>query len=72
MTTRFKGLTVAFEDDIRDDDAEAIISAIRQIRGVAGVVPVEASSDDWMARMRVKEEIRKEVLALLDKLYKQG
>lgn len=34
MTDRVKGLTVIFEQDIRDDDCEYITNAIRMIRGV--------------------------------------
>jgi hypothetical protein len=39
MTDRLKGIYVAFDEDIRDDDAEPIIQAIRQIRHVLSVTP---------------------------------
>ena len=32
MTTRLKGFTVALEQDIREDDAEAIKNAIESLR----------------------------------------
>lgn len=54
MTERIKGVLVTFEKDIRGDDAEAQINAIRQIRGVLSVDPVPASMDDYMAEQRVK------------------
>ncbi len=60
MTQRLKGLTVAFEQDIREDDAEALINAIRMIRGVASVTPIEADSGDWINRQRVRHEIAEE------------
>jgi hypothetical protein len=37
MTDRIKGLTVLLEPDKREDDAQAIIDAIRMIRGVVSV-----------------------------------
>lgn len=33
MTDRFHTLTVVLEHDMRDDDAQALISAIGQLRG---------------------------------------
>lgn len=57
MTTRLKGVTVAFDAEYRDDDAESIILAIRMIKGVSAVVAVEAGSEDWFARQRVRMEL---------------
>lgn len=42
MTTRHKGYVVHLADDIREDDSEAVIAAIRMIKGVADVTPAEA------------------------------
>lgn len=53
MTTRLKALTVILDSDIREDDAESLIAAIRQLRGVGTVESVEASSTDYYARQRV-------------------
>jgi hypothetical protein len=39
MTDRFCGLTVVLDRDYRDDDAKALINAIRQLKGVV--------SDRW-------------------------
>jgi hypothetical protein len=57
MTTRLKGLTVAFAADIREDDAEAVIKAIRMIRGVLDVAPIECTPNDWIERQRVRDEL---------------
>lgn len=62
MTDRLKGCWVAFDRDIRDDDAEPLIAAIQQMRGVLAVEPSIMTPDDWMARERVRRE-------LTDKLY---
>jgi hypothetical protein len=57
MTDRFKGCTVSFERDIRDDDVEPLLDAIRMLRGVAGVTGVMNEHSDWMARTRVRSEL---------------
>lgn len=66
MTDRYKGLMVAFDHDIREDDAQAIIAAIRQLRGVAGVEPSMATGDDLIVRMRLDIEWQRRIYALLD------
>jgi len=63
MTDRFGTLTVVLESDIREDDAEQILNAIRQIRGV---LCVEGNIKDqlaYLAHSRVRAE-------LADKLWK--
>ncbi len=67
MTTRLKGVLVTFEQDIREDDAEILINAIRMLRRVLDVVPVPNSVDDYIAEMRVKTELRKKLWEVLDK-----
>ena len=65
MTTRLKGFTVALERDIREDDAEAIKNAILSLRFVQDVQPVEAGSDDWINRTRIKSELREKLWEVL-------
>jgi len=58
MTDRVKGCYVSFTRDIRDDDVEPLLQAIRMIRYVAGV-KIEnqvTDPDDYMARSRVAHE----------------
>jgi hypothetical protein len=61
MTDRFKGCVVTFETDIREDDAECLLTAIRCIRGVASVTPSVASGQDHMNRERIRREYVKEL-----------
>ncbi len=66
MTTRLKGLTVAFEHDIREDDAKMIVNAIHQLRGVLDVRPIESgASDDWIIEERVRRELGSKLLAVV-------
>ena len=43
MTARVKGCWVAFEQDLREDDAVPLLDAIQQLRGV---LAVEAGTPD--------------------------
>ncbi len=42
MTDRHSGYVVTLAKDIREDDAEAVITALKMIKGVVSVKPVVA------------------------------
>jgi hypothetical protein len=65
MTDRIKGVYVAFDSDIRDDDAEPIIEAIKQIRHVQGVKAFVTEPADYFARTRVRAEIATKLVNIL-------
>ncbi len=58
MTDIVKGFTITLEKDIREDDVEYILNAIKMIRGVADVEPSIVGSDDIMNRSRIRHELR--------------
>lgn len=62
MTDSLDGLTVIFEKEIREDSARHIISAIKQFRGVADVVPVVSTSTGWLAARRTKLAFLEELM----------
>lgn len=66
MTDRVKGFTVTLEKDIRIDDVETVIQAIRMIRGIAHVEPSISTSEDYMNRQRVKHELREKFYKFYD------
>jgi hypothetical protein len=68
MTDRYVTFTVVLEREIRSDDAEPILQAIRQIRGVADVVPQVADPLAYWAKFHVKRDI---LTKLLDYLKEQ-
>lgn len=68
MTTRVKGCTIAFTKDIRVDDVESIVNAIKMITGVADVTLEESSGSDWMNRSIVKQEIKVDLLKLYNSI----
>jgi hypothetical protein len=57
MTDRINYLTVALKSDTRDDDCEALINAIRQLRGVLKVEPNVADGNSWTSDARTKREL---------------
>ena len=62
MTTLHKGYVVALTEDIREDDAESIINAIRMVKGVMSVKPIDSdafagSIDRDRERMKLWEKV---------------
>lgn len=57
MTDRLAGFVVTLEQDLRDDDAQATIAAIRQIKGVISVEPVLGGPDIHIAEERARLNI---------------
>ncbi len=72
MTDRIKGLTISLEQDVRVDDLEPLMDAIRQFSGVADVTPLVASSDDWLARSRVRSELAEDFLDMYKKITERN
>lgn len=66
MTDRFNALTVVLEKDIREDDAQAIIAAIMQLRGVISVEGNVADMHSHIAKQQALHEIR---MQLNDVIY---
>ena len=65
MTARVKGCWVAFEQDLREDDAVPLLDAIRQLRGVLAVELEPQTPSDWIAVQRVRRELMDKLLAAL-------
>jgi hypothetical protein len=70
MTDRYNALTVALSRDIRDDDAEDIINAIKQLKGVENVTGHIVDIDSYVAESRVKHEVAGKLMEFVTELYK--
>ncbi|TLS44942.1 hypothetical protein FE633_17520 [Streptomyces montanus] len=68
MTQRHAGYVVALDENLREDDAEQLINAIKMLRGVIAVQPVTADVSLSLATERVRHEYRHKVLGLLREL----
>jgi hypothetical protein len=62
MSDRYNSLTVLLEKDLKDEDAEPLISAIKQLRGVLDVTPTVSNMIGILAEERARRE-------LIDKLW---
>lgn len=70
MTDRIKGFTVILEEPMREDDAEAIMDAIRCIRRVGKVEPHVCTGEDYMNIELAKQNIKHTLLNQLIELLK--
>jgi hypothetical protein len=61
MTDRHAGYLVVLAEDIREDCAEPILTALRMISGVASVTPVPADYEQVIARTR-RDDLWREAL----------
>ena len=61
MTSRYQAFTVALENDVREDDAENLITAIRALRGVLTVVPVVSDISGYGAYERARRELQTKI-----------
>ena len=66
MTDRLAGILVTLEKDIREDDAEPVLDAIRQIRGVAAVDPVLSNIGIHLAETRARTRLRRDLWRVLN------
>jgi hypothetical protein len=65
MTDRYYALTIALERDIREDDCEHLINAIKMLRGVLNVTPNVVSPDTWMAEQRALSDLQNKIYKVL-------
>jgi hypothetical protein len=66
MTDRLKGFVVTLEDDIREDDAQPLIEAIKHLRGVLDVesVPIRGI-DDLIVERRVQHDFGQKLFKVI-------
>ena len=62
MTDRYHSVAVVLKKDVREDDAEFILNAIRMIKGVLSVKPYIADHVAHMAEERAKKELEDRIL----------
>lgn len=66
MTARYHSLTLILAEDTREDDAEALIEALKQFRGVIDVVGNVSGFETRIAYARARTELRARLFAALD------
>jgi len=74
MTDRYKGFLVTLDKEIRSDDSEQIITALKMVRGVHSVQPYVMNMQDHMSYVKAEKDVgfkiiefvRKELLHIED------
>lgn len=61
MSNRINGFIVVLDKDYKDEDVEATISAIKQIKGVISVKPNIVTSNDYIANQKTRIEIANKI-----------
>lgn len=67
MTDRYCGVYVTLAADMRDDDAQSTIDAIKHIKGVMAVTPQLAGYDTLCAEVRAIQNCTGDLLELVGK-----
>lgn len=67
MTDRYITLTVALDRDIREDDADVLISAISMLKGVLAVSGNVVDAQAWAIEERIRRDLYNKLYAVLDK-----
>lgn len=68
MTDRVHSFIVILENDMREDDAEHTLNALRMVKGVIKVEPVISGPEEHMAYARARFDLTKRIYeALSDK-----
>ena len=65
MSDAINSLTVVLERDMRDEDVDALIAAIKQLRGVASVSGNVVDINAHVAETRAKQEIYLKLLRVV-------
>lgn len=65
MTDRIHSFTVVLERDMREDDAEAVVAAIRCLRGVMDVSGNVSNVESHVAQVRARRELRDKLWEVL-------
>lgn len=65
MTESVHSFQVVLRRDIREDDVEPLLNAIRLLTGVLEVTPIKSSWDSTMAEERARDEMASRIYELL-------
>ena len=65
MTDRYHSLTVVLENNLRTDDVEPLMNAIRQLRGVLKVSGEVSDVNSHMAELRARADLGQRVLNVI-------
>lgn len=65
MTDRISSFTVTLDHDMRVDDVEFVINAIKAIKHVRSVVPKVANIEQYLAQERARHDLGQRILKVI-------
>lgn len=65
MTDRIHSITVVLEENLRVDDAERILDALRMVRGVISADGNIADPDSHMAEVRARTDLHQKMFDVI-------
>jgi hypothetical protein len=65
MTDRFHSITVVLEKDTRADDAEHLIKAVTQFRGVISASGNVADTNSYVAEQRFRQSLGRQIFDII-------
>jgi len=72
MTDRIQGFAVTLNHDMREDDVEHVVNALKMVKGVAAVEPVIGDIRDAMARDRVRSDVHTRIFVAVHRIFKEA
>lgn len=65
MTNRYCSFIVVLDQDLRQDDAQVLVDAIKLLRGVLTVTPLAADANYQTAELRAHIALNEKLLKIL-------
>lgn len=65
MTDRIHSITLVLEADLREDDAQSLLAAVRMLKGVISAAGNVSNITDYIAQARVRLEYGQQLLAIV-------
>lgn len=67
MSAHVSSFLVTLADDVTEEQSEALVQALHQLRGVVDVAPNTVDATDHIARVQARTELTTQLLAVLRK-----
>ncbi len=65
MSDKLKGITITFDHNMNEEQADALINAIKMFKGVLHVEPSIVTGQDHMNRTLIKAEFLNKIFKLI-------
>lgn len=66
MSDRINAFTIVLDKDIKNEDVQDLLTALKMLKGVISVTPNVADISDHIAQMRERARINHELIKIID------